>query len=254
MRIFANFKTTRILSSSYALCIFILPKHGSSSKKYSKRNMQQNKQTKEETLLHFYVGLHTRLTALCPGLPGWASTRKVKPIWILLKQETVSGSPISWTICMSAPHSRQIANDQWPWTFDHDFDLRALSGCDQDEPARQIRHSLFATEHISMGAVAPIFPKKLAPYGCPYHVTVHWLNAVSNDYSGAKDDDEIFKKLFIVLDDASRRRGCERSLYGLLSWSLAVMRLSCSLVNVYAKLVNVSDPATNDKTDIPSCR
>ena len=32
---------------------------------------------------------HTRLTALCPGLPGWAGTRKVKPIWILLKQETV---------------------------------------------------------------------------------------------------------------------------------------------------------------------
>ena len=24
---------------------------------------------------------HTRLTALCPGLPGWAGTRKVKPIW-----------------------------------------------------------------------------------------------------------------------------------------------------------------------------
>jgi len=31
-----------------------------------------------------------------PG--GWASTRKVKPIWILLKQETVSGSGISWAI------------------------------------------------------------------------------------------------------------------------------------------------------------
>ena len=30
--------------------------------------------------------------ALCPGLPGWAGTREVKPIWILLKQETVSGS------------------------------------------------------------------------------------------------------------------------------------------------------------------
>jgi len=30
---------------------------------------------------------HTRLTALCPGLPGWSNTRKVKPIWILLKQE-----------------------------------------------------------------------------------------------------------------------------------------------------------------------
>jgi len=34
--------------------------------------------------------------------------RKVKPIWILLKQETLSGSGISWAICKSAPHSRQI--------------------------------------------------------------------------------------------------------------------------------------------------
>jgi len=55
-----------------------------------------------------YEHTHTRLTALCPGLPGWAGTRKVKPIWILLKQETVSGSDISWAICQSAPCSRQI--------------------------------------------------------------------------------------------------------------------------------------------------
>jgi len=54
----------------------------------------------------FYT--HTRLTALCPGLPGWAGTRKVKPIWILLKQEIVCGSSISWAICKSAPSSRQI--------------------------------------------------------------------------------------------------------------------------------------------------
>jgi len=39
---------------------------------------------------------HTRLMAIFPGLPGWAGTRKVKPIWILLKQETMSGSGISW--------------------------------------------------------------------------------------------------------------------------------------------------------------
>jgi len=38
---------------------------------------------------------------------GWAGTRKVKPIWILLKQETVSGSGISWAICKSASRSRQ---------------------------------------------------------------------------------------------------------------------------------------------------
>jgi len=52
---------------------------------------------------------HTSLTALCPGQPRWAGTTKVKPIWILLEQETVSGSGISWAICKSAPRSRQIA-------------------------------------------------------------------------------------------------------------------------------------------------
>ena len=51
---------------------------------------------------------NTRLTAFCPGLPGWAGTRKVKPIWILLKQETASGSGIRWAIYKSAPRSRQI--------------------------------------------------------------------------------------------------------------------------------------------------
>ena len=45
---------------------------------------------------HTHTRTHTRLMALFPGLPGWAGTRKVKPIWILLKQETVSGSGISW--------------------------------------------------------------------------------------------------------------------------------------------------------------
>ena len=51
---------------------------------------------------------HIRLTALCPGLPGWAGTSKAKPSWISLKQETVSGSGISWAIYKSAPRSRQI--------------------------------------------------------------------------------------------------------------------------------------------------
>jgi len=58
----------------------------------------------------FKIVTHTnaRLTALCPVLPGWAGTIKVKPVWILLKQETVSGSGISWAICKSAPRSRHI--------------------------------------------------------------------------------------------------------------------------------------------------
>jgi len=51
---------------------------------------------------------HTRLTAIFLGLRRWAGTGKVKPLWILLKQETVSGNGISWAICKSAPRSRQI--------------------------------------------------------------------------------------------------------------------------------------------------
>jgi len=69
--------------------------------------------TYNSTKTHFHSNAyvkdtHTRLTALCPGLPRWTGTRKVKPIWILLKQETVSGSGISWAVCKSAPRSRQI--------------------------------------------------------------------------------------------------------------------------------------------------
>jgi len=60
------------------------------------------------TYMHTHTHTHTRLTAPCPGLPGSAATRKVKPIWIFLKQEIVTGSGISWTICKSAPRSRQI--------------------------------------------------------------------------------------------------------------------------------------------------
>ena len=66
----------------------------------------------DKTKVSIYISMkyntHTCLTALCPGLPRWAGTRKIKPIWILLKQETVSGSGISWAICKSAPRSRQI--------------------------------------------------------------------------------------------------------------------------------------------------
>ena len=64
---------------------------------------------KSKTIQLLILNTHTRLTALFPGLPRWAGTRKVKPIWILLKQETVSGSGISWAVglCKSAPCSRQ---------------------------------------------------------------------------------------------------------------------------------------------------
>ena len=61
-----------------------------------KKNFTGRLSNKPFLILLLRMHTHTRLTALFPGLPRWASTRKVKPIWILLKQETVSGSGISW--------------------------------------------------------------------------------------------------------------------------------------------------------------
>ena len=68
-----------------------------------------------------------------PGLPRWAGTRKVKPIWILLKQETVSGSGISWDIRKSAPHSRQITIP----TPHHSVFLQA--GCPSCRPTNSVK-------------------------------------------------------------------------------------------------------------------
>ena len=59
-------------------------------------------------------------------------TRKVKPIWILLEQETVSGSGISWAICKSAPRSRQITTPAPTTQF-----LQA--GCSSCRPANSVK-------------------------------------------------------------------------------------------------------------------
>jgi len=40
----------------------------------------------------------THLTALCPGLPGWSGTRKIKTHLDLLKRETQDVSGSIWTI------------------------------------------------------------------------------------------------------------------------------------------------------------
>jgi len=63
-----------------------------------------------KAVLHTHARTHTHTCslALFLGLPTSAGTRRVKLIWILLKQETVSGVGISWAICKSAPSSRQI--------------------------------------------------------------------------------------------------------------------------------------------------
>ena len=51
---------------------------------------------------------HTRLTAFFSETTQVSRYQKGKTTRILLNQETVSGSGISWAVCKSAPRSRQI--------------------------------------------------------------------------------------------------------------------------------------------------
>jgi len=71
------------------------------------RSVSQSRHARTHALTHTHTPTHL-FNGPFAGLPGWTGTRKVKPIWILLKQETVSGSGISWAISKSAPRSRQI--------------------------------------------------------------------------------------------------------------------------------------------------
>ena len=65
--------------------------------------------TPRQLAVNSTANTHTRaFNCPFPGIPRWAGTRKIKPIWVLLKQETVSGSGIRWAICKSAHRSRQI--------------------------------------------------------------------------------------------------------------------------------------------------
>jgi len=82
--------------------------------------------TKRLTQLSEYNS-NTCLTALWPGLPGWAGTRKVKLIWILQKQETVGGSGTSWAICKSASGRRHHSVAARGWQVDGSARWRRLA-------------------------------------------------------------------------------------------------------------------------------
>ena len=86
---------------------------------------------------------HTRLTALFPGLPRWAGTRKGKSIWILLKLETVSGSGINWAhmqVCTSLQADNHASTP--PLSF-----LQA--GCPSCHPTNSVK-ALKALENQAM--------------------------------------------------------------------------------------------------------
>ena len=55
---------------------------------------------------------HTPFNGPLSGTTRVSRYQKGKPMWILLKQETVSGSGIRWAICKSAPRSRQTTTPE----------------------------------------------------------------------------------------------------------------------------------------------
>jgi len=56
---------------------------------------------------------HTYTVITDPFNGPLSGTTRPVPIWILLKQETVSGSAISWVICKSAPRYRPLTTAQF---------------------------------------------------------------------------------------------------------------------------------------------
>ena len=101
---------------------------------------------------------HTRLTDLFPGLPRWAGTRKVKPIWILLKQETVSGSAISWAICKSAPRSRQITRPAPHHSVFYRPDALPAAQSTASKHWRRARAHTHTHTHSCLTALCPVLP------------------------------------------------------------------------------------------------
>ena len=108
-----------------------------------------------------WPGYYTCLTALFPGLPGWAGTRKVKPIWILLKQETVSGSGISWTICKSAPRSRQIT---MPAPHRSVFLQAGCPSCHATNSATALKVQLMPLHHKTQSSLASFKSRLVLPF------------------------------------------------------------------------------------------
>jgi len=121
-----------------------------------------------------YTNTHTRLMALCSGLPGWAGTRKVKPIWILLKQETVSGSGISWAIC------KHLAPDRQP--RQHPTTQFLQAGCPSCHPTNSVK--ALKAQCINTHTFNSPFPG-LPGWACTRKVKPVWISLKQETVSGS---------------------------------------------------------------------
>jgi len=86
--------------------------------------------------------------------------QKGKPIWILLKQETVSGNGISWTICKSAPHSRQTTTPALHRSVFYRLDALPAAQPTVSQHWRQQLYEQTSDRIIQMGMLSIIPPDR----------------------------------------------------------------------------------------------
>ena len=111
------------------------------------------------------------LMALCRKLPR--VTRKVRPIWILLKQETVGGSGISWAICKCAPRPRQIPTP----APQHSIFLQA--GCSSCHPTSSVK-TLKAHVKQNGNKTLKQFPDILEMFQSCFGLTIIFISMLKN--------------------------------------------------------------------------
>jgi len=98
---------------------------------------------------HTHARTHTHTPVKRPlvqDYPGWAGTRKVKPVRILLEQETVSGNGISWAICKFASRSKQIT---MPAPYHSVFLQAGCPSCRQTNSVKALK-AIWTVPHLNI--------------------------------------------------------------------------------------------------------
>ena len=120
--------------------------------------------------------------ALFQGLPRSAGTRKVKPIWILLKQQTVSDSGISRAICKSASRSRQITTP-----VPHRSLQAGCNSCRQTSSVKALKYKTFNNITVCVLLMRIFTSAKLLNHAMKRSGLVYWRSEVNNKTTGINE-------------------------------------------------------------------
>ena len=154
------------------------PYQGRERRAYSvMRRRQLTRTCSNEWNTHTHT--HTRLTALCPGLPGWAGSREVKPIWILLKQRDGGWQ---WhqlghmQVCTSLQTDNHASTP--PLSF-------FQAGCDSCRPTNSVKAQKAHSNQMN-GKACKMSPRKITFVS--WYGIVWWSVAVNQLSSGNRPE------------------------------------------------------------------